>query len=217
MGRRDETSPEAGPSQAALGKTQRFAGCWPASPCGEARDVPSLGYGCCLRTRLWGIHLTERDPLACVRRSRTSTYLPSCCRLVPALPKRRSHYRVYPSLRNTRVSRLALADPSSRSGIRAIMAAATTSSGKRRSPSAGESDRSSPDHRFSPAPSTRSSNKQQIRHRASIACASCRERRIRCVVQEGETECAQCRRTGATCIIKDDDERRRCVSRSSSG
>ncbi|KAL2024939.1 hypothetical protein VTK56DRAFT_3638 [Thermocarpiscus australiensis] len=86
------------------------------------------------------------------------------------------------------------------------MTAAATG-GKRRSLSEGESDRSSP------APSTRSSNKQQVRHRASIACASCRERRIRCVVAEGETECAQCKRTGATCVIKDDDERRRPISK----
>lgn len=89
------------------------------------------------------------------------------------------------------------------------MAAATVAGGKRRSRSEGESDRAGSEHASSPAPSSRSSSKQQIRHRASIACASCRERRIRCVVGEGESECAQCRRTGATCIIKDDDERRR--------
>ena len=83
---------------------------------------------------------------------------------------------------------------------------------KRRSRSEGESDRAGSEqseNASSPAPSSRSSAKQQIRHRASIACASCRERRIRCVVSEGESECAQCRRTGAACIIKDDDERRR--------
>ncbi|KAK4227298.1 fungal-specific transcription factor domain-containing protein [Podospora fimiseda] len=72
---------------------------------------------------------------------------------------------------------------------------------------------SSEDRTASPTPSTRSSGKQQVRHRASIACASCRERRIRCVVREGETECAQCRRTGNTCIIKNDDERRRPISK----
>jgi hypothetical protein len=90
------------------------------------------------------------------------------------------------------------------------MAAAAFSGGKRRSRSEGETDRAgSEEHASSPAPSARSASKQQVRHRASIACASCRERRIRCVVNEGESECAQCRRTGAACIIKDDDERRR--------
>ncbi|KAK3902646.1 hypothetical protein C8A05DRAFT_33653 [Staphylotrichum tortipilum] len=97
-----------------------------------------------------------------------------------------------------------------------MAAAATVSGGKRRSRSEGESDRAGSEqseNASSPAPSTRSSAKQQIRHRASIACASCRERRIRCVVSEGESECAQCRRTGAACIIKDDDERRRPISK----
>ncbi|KAL1841902.1 hypothetical protein VTJ49DRAFT_6424 [Mycothermus thermophilus] len=86
--------------------------------------------------------------------------------------------------------------------------------GKRKSRSEGEgSDRAGSEHASSPAPSSwRSSAKPQVRHRASIACASCRERRIRCVVPEGETECSQCRRTGSTCIIKDDDERRRWVA-----
>ncbi|KAK4236669.1 fungal-specific transcription factor domain-containing protein [Achaetomium macrosporum] len=93
------------------------------------------------------------------------------------------------------------------------MATMTTAGGKRRSRSEGESDRAGSEHAASPAPSSRSSTKQQIRHRASIACASCRERRIRCVVGEGESECAQCRRTGSTCIIKDDDERRRPISK----
>ncbi|KAH6623429.1 fungal-specific transcription factor domain-containing protein [Chaetomium tenue] len=85
--------------------------------------------------------------------------------------------------------------------------------GKRRSRSEGESERASSEHATSPAPSSRSTTKQQVRHRASIACASCRERRIRCVVGEGESECTQCRRTGAACIIKDDDERRRPISK----
>ncbi|KAK4154007.1 hypothetical protein C8A00DRAFT_43183 [Chaetomidium leptoderma] len=93
------------------------------------------------------------------------------------------------------------------------MTATAFSGGKRRSRSEGESDRADSEHASSPAPSSRSSTKQQVRHRASIACASCRERRIRCVVSEGESECAQCRRTGATCIIKDDDERRRPISK----
>ncbi|KAK4124498.1 hypothetical protein N657DRAFT_680477 [Parathielavia appendiculata] len=93
------------------------------------------------------------------------------------------------------------------------MTATAISGGKRRSRSEGESDRASSEHASSPAPSSRSYSKQQIRHRASIACASCRERRIRCVVGEGESECAQCKRTGAPCIIKDDDERRRPISK----
>jgi hypothetical protein len=62
--------------------------------------------------------------------------------------------------------------------------------------------------RNAPAP-TRQSTKQQVRHRASVACASCRDRRIRCVVPQGQSECNQCRRTGTECVIKNDDERRR--------
>lgn len=57
--------------------------------------------------------------------------------------------------------------------------------------------------------SSRQSSKQQVRHRASVACASCRDRRIRCVVPKGESECTQCKRTGTECVIKNDDERRR--------
>lgn len=82
---------------------------------------------------------------------------------------------------------------------------------KRRASSSEESTRdyASP----SPDAQQRSSSKQQIRHRASVACASCRERRIRCVVPEGHAECTQCSRTGTTCIIKNDDERRRPISK----
>ncbi|RDW77744.1 Zn2 DNA-binding protein-1 [Coleophoma cylindrospora] len=47
------------------------------------------------------------------------------------------------------------------------------------------------------------------RHRASIACASCRDRRIRCVVPPGERDCTQCKRSKTECIIRNDDERRR--------
>ncbi|KAF2737727.1 hypothetical protein EJ04DRAFT_550446 [Polyplosphaeria fusca] len=54
---------------------------------------------------------------------------------------------------------------------------------------------------------------QKPRHRASVACASCRDRRIRCVVPPGEKECTQCKRSGVECIIKNDDERRRPISR----
>lgn len=57
--------------------------------------------------------------------------------------------------------------------------------------------------------STKAASKSQIRHRASVACASCRDRRIRCVVPKGAIECTQCKRTGTECIIKNDDERRR--------
>ncbi|KAF2032804.1 hypothetical protein EK21DRAFT_60071 [Setomelanomma holmii] len=51
------------------------------------------------------------------------------------------------------------------------------------------------------------------RHRASVACASCRDRRIRCVVPPGGKECTQCKRSGVECVIKNDDERRRPISR----
>ncbi|KAH8651824.1 fungal-specific transcription factor domain-containing protein [Tricladium varicosporioides] len=51
------------------------------------------------------------------------------------------------------------------------------------------------------------------RHRASIACASCRDRRIRCVVPPGERECTQCKRSKTECIIRNDDERRRPISK----
>ncbi|KAM0335549.1 hypothetical protein ACHAQA_000597 [Verticillium albo-atrum] len=57
------------------------------------------------------------------------------------------------------------------------------------------------------------STKQQVRHRASVACASCRERRIRCVVPKGDNECTQCKRSGTECVIKNDDERRRPISK----
>lgn len=60
-------------------------------------------------------------------------------------------------------------------------------------------------------PSTRQAKNQQVRHRASVACASCRDRRIRCVVPKGESECVQCKKAGNECVIKNDDERRRYV------
>ncbi|KAH7628319.1 fungal-specific transcription factor domain-containing protein [Sordaria sp. MPI-SDFR-AT-0083] len=86
-----------------------------------------------------------------------------------------------------------------------------------RSPSAGVSESSSPDF-ISHTPRSLSSSKQQqqqqqVRHRASVACASCRERRIRCVVPDGESGCTQCKKTGAECIIRNDDERRRPISK----
>ncbi|PGH26432.1 hypothetical protein AJ80_01930 [Polytolypa hystricis UAMH7299] len=55
--------------------------------------------------------------------------------------------------------------------------------------------------------------RQKSHQRASVACASCRDRRIRCVVPPGETECTQCKRSKIECIIKNDDERRRPISR----
>ncbi|KAJ3579604.1 hypothetical protein NPX13_g969 [Xylaria arbuscula] len=59
----------------------------------------------------------------------------------------------------------------------------------------------------------RRNSKQQIRHRASVACYSCRDRRIRCVVPKGASECMQCKRSGTECVIKMDDERRRPISK----
>ncbi|KAF5657466.1 nirA-like transcription factor [Fusarium heterosporum] len=59
----------------------------------------------------------------------------------------------------------------------------------------------------------RQTNKQQVRHRASVACASCRDRRIRCVVPRDQTQCNACSKSGAECIIKNDDERRRPISK----
>lgn len=56
-------------------------------------------------------------------------------------------------------------------------------------------------------------NPKERRHRASVACTSCRGRRIRCVVPSGKKTCIQCERSSTTCIIKDDDERRRPISR----
>ncbi|KAK5726177.1 hypothetical protein LTR17_012992 [Elasticomyces elasticus] len=58
-----------------------------------------------------------------------------------------------------------------------------------------------------------SSKRQKSRHRASVACSTCRERRIRCVVPAGDAECVQCKRVGQECVIKNDDERRRPISR----
>ncbi|KAH7377335.1 fungal-specific transcription factor domain-containing protein [Pyrenochaeta sp. MPI-SDFR-AT-0127] len=67
-----------------------------------------------------------------------------------------------------------------------------------------------------PEKSDKSSSKEKSskpRHRASVACATCRDRRIRCVVPPGDKECTQCKRSGVECIIKNDDERRRPISR----
>ncbi|CCF45640.1 nitrogen assimilation transcription factor nit-4 [Colletotrichum higginsianum] len=62
-------------------------------------------------------------------------------------------------------------------------------------------------------PTSSPGSKPQVRHRASVACASCRDRRIRCVVPKGESECIQCKKASSECIIKNDDERRRPISR----
>ncbi|KAI9812436.1 MAG: hypothetical protein M1827_004667 [Pycnora praestabilis] len=51
------------------------------------------------------------------------------------------------------------------------------------------------------------------RHRASIACASCRLRRTKCVIGPGQNSCDQCRRSGLECVVRDDDERRRPTSK----
>ncbi|KAL4919154.1 hypothetical protein BDW62DRAFT_209889 [Aspergillus aurantiobrunneus] len=51
------------------------------------------------------------------------------------------------------------------------------------------------------------------RHRASVACMACRERRTRCVIQNGQSSCTQCLETGQECIIKNDDQRRKPVSK----
>ncbi|ORY68580.1 fungal-specific transcription factor domain-containing protein [Pseudomassariella vexata] len=56
-------------------------------------------------------------------------------------------------------------------------------------------------------------NKLRIRRRASVACVSCRDRRTRCVVPKGQKECTQCKKTGAECVIRNDDERRRPISK----
>ncbi|KAI5457967.1 fungal-specific transcription factor domain-containing protein, partial [Mariannaea sp. PMI_226] len=61
--------------------------------------------------------------------------------------------------------------------------------------------------------SSRQPSKQQVRHRASVACAACRGRRIRCVVPKSESSCIACQHSGAECIIKNDDERRRPISK----
>ena len=86
-------------------------------------------------------------------------------------------------------------------GASASITAATTNA----------SDASNQENNSPRGSSSKLSSKQQIRHRASVACASCRDRRIRCVVPKGQGECTQCKRTGIECIIKNDDERRRYV------
>ena len=50
---------------------------------------------------------------------------------------------------------------------------------------------------------------QKARHRASVACSGCREKRTRCVIPAGASDCIQCRDAGQECVIKHDDERRK--------
>lgn len=47
------------------------------------------------------------------------------------------------------------------------------------------------------------------RHRASVACCACRERRTRCVVPPGQSQCTACEAVGQPCLIRNDDERRK--------
>ncbi|KEF53682.1 uncharacterized protein A1O9_10082 [Exophiala aquamarina CBS 119918] len=66
-----------------------------------------------------------------------------------------------------------------------------------------------------PAQASASSGKpQKPRHRASVACASCRDRRTRCVILAGQNQCTQCKSNGHECVIKYDDERRKPNSKS---
>ncbi|KAF9889982.1 hypothetical protein FE257_006662 [Aspergillus nanangensis] len=58
-----------------------------------------------------------------------------------------------------------------------------------------------------------SDSSKKLRHRASVACSACRDRRTRCVVPDGESSCTQCRDTGQECVIKHDDQRRKPVSK----
>ncbi|KAI3319405.1 fungal-specific transcription factor domain-containing protein [Xylariaceae sp. AK1471] len=76
-----------------------------------------------------------------------------------------------------------------------------------------EMDISNQENASQRASASRQSSKRHIRHRASIACFSCRDRRIRCVVPKGGSGCTQCKRTGTECVIKMDDERRRPISK----
>ncbi|KAJ3948955.1 uncharacterized protein N0V96_000062 [Colletotrichum fioriniae] len=48
---------------------------------------------------------------------------------------------------------------------------------------------------------------------AYLQPAKPRTNRIRCVVPKGESECVQCKKAGNECVIKNDDERRRPISK----
>ncbi|CAK7203427.1 hypothetical protein SEUCBS139899_006161 [Sporothrix eucalyptigena] len=51
------------------------------------------------------------------------------------------------------------------------------------------------------------------RSRASIACAGCRARRTKCIIGEGQSACDRCIRLSKTCVLRDDDERKRPVTK----
>ncbi|KAL1903564.1 hypothetical protein Sste5346_000192 [Sporothrix stenoceras] len=51
------------------------------------------------------------------------------------------------------------------------------------------------------------------RSRASIACAGCRARRTKCIIGEGQSSCDRCIRLSKTCVLRDDDERKRPVTK----
>ncbi|EPE10175.1 nitrogen assimilation transcription factor nit-4 [Ophiostoma piceae UAMH 11346] len=51
------------------------------------------------------------------------------------------------------------------------------------------------------------------RSRASIACAGCRSRRTKCIIADGQSSCERCSRLNRTCVLRDDDERKRPVTK----
>ncbi|KIH91924.1 hypothetical protein SPBR_01316 [Sporothrix brasiliensis 5110] len=51
------------------------------------------------------------------------------------------------------------------------------------------------------------------RSRASIACAGCRARRTKCIIDEGQSSCDRCIRLSKPCVLRDDDERKRPVTK----
>ncbi|KAF9888473.1 hypothetical protein FE257_008580 [Aspergillus nanangensis] len=62
-------------------------------------------------------------------------------------------------------------------------------------------------------PADHSGHIKKSRQRASVACHGCRERRTRCVVPAGSAICTHCYETGQQCIIRQDDRRRKPVSK----
>ncbi|KAF4969101.1 hypothetical protein FZEAL_10295 [Fusarium zealandicum] len=68
--------------------------------------------------------------------------------------------------------------------------------GPKDAPSVDEEDTATQDNASPKTHTARQSNKQQIRHRASVACASCRDRRIRCVVPKNQAKCNACQSSG---------------------
>ncbi|KPI41135.1 putative transcriptional regulatory protein [Cyphellophora attinorum] len=55
--------------------------------------------------------------------------------------------------------------------------------------------------------------REKPRHRASVACTSCREKRTRCVIPPGEEACTQCKLNNRECVVNHDDERRKPSSK----